>query len=388
MPVRRLTAYFIERAACPDEIPKIDFFDAAQRGFMIEVRATGLKTFYQRYNDGRGRERQYKLGPASVLTLAQARKLGRRIVAQSILGPDPQSERKLNREIPTVTEFVKERYLPFVQSYKRSWKTDETVLRLHILPVIGRLYLDEVTAGHIQKIASGMNLKSYASGTCGRAIIITRYLFNLACKWKIPGASSNPAAGYPIPADVQRNRFLSATEIVKLRQSIAVDGNQTAAKAIALLLLTGGRRNEITQARWENINIENATLLVPVSKNGKPRLILLNKAALDLLKTISRISDNPFVFPTATGRPCASLHFPWRRIRKRAGLTDVRIHDLRHSFASVLINKGVSLYEVQRLLGHANAKTTQRYSHLTHSTLDAAVQVMSAVFEQCELPPA
>lgn len=384
MPVRRLTVSFIKRAICPDDKPKIDFFDTAQRGFMIEVRTSGLKTFYQRYTDGRGREKQYKLGPADVITLAQARQLGRRTVAESILGTDPQSARKLSREIPTVTEFVTHQYLPFVQSYKRSWKTDETVLRLHILPVIGSLYLDEVNAGHVHKIASCMTAKSYATGTCGRAIIITRYLFNLAHKWNTAGAKDNPAAGYPIAADVQRNRYLNATEIAKLRESIAVDENQTAAKAIAMLLLTGGRRNEITHARWENINVENATLLVPVSKNGKPRLILLNKAALGLLKTIPRIGDNPFVFPTTTGRPCASLHFPWRRIRKRAGLTDVRIHDLRHSFASVLVNKGVSLYEVQRLLGHANAKTTQRYSHLTHSTLDAAVQVMSAVFERSE----
>src|SRR5262249_38950142 len=115
-------------------------------------------------------------------------------------------------------------------------------------------------------------------------------------------------------------------------------------------------------------------------KSGKPRAIALNAQALDLLRAIPRDPDNPYILPSAvTGRPSASLFFPWDRIRKRAGLADVRLHDLRHSYASFLVNQGVSLYVVQGLLGHAHSRTTQRYAHLAHETLLDAAERISLV---------
>jgi integrase len=147
------------------------------------------------------------------------------------------------------------------------------------------------------------------------------------------------------------------------------------------LLLTGARRNEITHAKWEYVDWHKKTLLVPCSKSGRPRLIQLNSAALDVLRSVPRQPDDIFIFPSpVTGRPSASLHFPWTRIRKRAGLTEFRLHDLRHSFASFLVNKGVSIYVVQGLLGHANVRATQRYAHLANETLlDAAELIPSIV---------
>ena len=105
---------------------------------MLEVRASGGKTYYQRYTDERGRERQFKIGPADVLTLRQAKRKAPQIKAQAILGSDPQKERQERRSIPTLSVFIEERYLPFVQTYKRSWQTDEIVLRVHVLPHLGR----------------------------------------------------------------------------------------------------------------------------------------------------------------------------------------------------------------------------------------------------------
>jgi integrase len=158
------------------------------------------------------------------------------------------------------------------------------------------------------------------------------------------------------------------------------DENQVAAKAILLLLLTGARRNEITHARWEHVDPETSTLFVPLSKSGKSRYVVLNADAVAVLKSIPRLLGNPYVFPSpVTGRPSASLYFPWHRIRTKAGLGDVRLHDLRHSFASALVNDGKDLYTVQRLLGHANAKATQRYSHLSRKTLAEAAETMGKV---------
>ena len=345
MPKTVLTRAFVATASCPGGRSKIDFFDREQRGFMLEVRVSGGKTFYQRYTDTRGRERQFKIGPADVISLDQARRKARTVLAQAVLGADPQEQRKVLRAIPTLQEFVRDRYLPHVKSYKRSWNTDETVLRLHILPSLGSRALDEVTSQSIAELLNRMREKGYAAGTTNRVLVLIRYIYNLARKWRVPGVSENPTFGLNTTPDAHRNRFLSAEETQHLITAINSDQNRVAAAAIMLLLLTGARRNEITQARWEYVDWEKRTLFVPLSKSGRPRTIALSGRALELLRSIPRSLDNPFIFSSpVTGRPCPSLHFPWTRIRRHAGLDNVRLHDLRHSFASFLVNQGVSLY--------------------------------------------
>ena len=375
MPSAPLTSQFVRKAICPAGRAKIDYFDPSQKGFLLEVRASGGKTFYQRYFDAYGRQRQFKLGPPAVLSVEQARRAGRSALAEALLGADPQARRQELRSIPTLHQLVRDRYLPHAQASKRSWDTDETLLRIHILPALGRLTLGEVTGERIAGLINDMRAKGYAGGTTNRVLVLLRYVFNLARKWNMPGASVNPTAGLTTAPEVQRQRFLSPDETQRLIASINADENQIAAKAIMLLLLTGARRREVTRARWEDVDWEKRTLLVPVSKSGKPRTIALNAAAIGLLRSMPTDSTSPFVFPTQL----TGLYCPWNRIRRRAGLADVRLHDLRHSFASFLVNQGVSLYVVQGLLGHTQARMTQRYAHLASQTLLDAAEMVSGV---------
>ena len=383
MPTHPLSSHFVREALCPRGRAKVDFFDPEQKGFLLEVRSSGGKTFYQRYLDARGRQRQFKLGSADVLSVEQARRLGLSVLAKSLLGADPQARRQELRSIPTLNQLIRDRYLPHAQASKRSWTTDEGLLRIHILPALGRLTLDQITGEHVAGLINDMRAKGYAGGTTNRVLVLLRYVFNLARKWNVPGASVNPTAGLSTAPRVHRQRFLTADETKRLIAAIDEDENRGAAQAIKLLLLTGGRRNEITHAKWEHVDWQRRTLLVPVSKSGKPRTIALNSAAIALLQSVPRVQDSEHIFPSPfSGHPFASLFWPWNRIRRRAGLADVRLHDLRHSFASFLVNQGVSLYVVQGLLGHTEARMTQRYAHLAPQTLLDAAEVAAVVIQQ------
>jgi hypothetical protein len=182
MSIVALDSSAVQSAVCPQAKKRIELFDATTPGFSLEVRATGGKTYYFRYRDPHGRQRQYRIGDAKYIKLDQARKKAHLLHGRIALGEDPAEQRAALRAVPTFAEFADQRYMPFVKGYKRSWKSDDSYLRHHLLPAFGKKHLDEITKRDVIAFHHGMRAKGYAVGTCNRCLILLRYAMNLASR--------------------------------------------------------------------------------------------------------------------------------------------------------------------------------------------------------------
>lgn len=380
MPTTALTAPLVASASCPPGKRKIDLFDTQTKGLMLEVRERG-KTFYLRYRSDRGVTRQMRLADARDITLTQARQLADRARNQIAMGEDPAEARAARRQVPTFAEFIAQDFLPHIRTYKRSWKSDVSLLNNHLLPVLGRQHLDAITRRDIQRLVTSRLDMGKAPGTCDRMLILTRYIYSLALKWKVPGVKENPAKEVDLlKVDNQRERFLSEAEVRRLYTALMGSEHPMLRFIVPMLLLTGARKREVLDARWQDFDRENRTWRIPVTKNGRPRTVPMSDGVLAILDAVPRYPACPHVFANPeTRKPYVTIHKAWDAVRSRAGLRDVRMHDLRHSFASFLINGGRTIYEVQHLLGHTQVKTTERYAHLQQETLLRAANVATAL---------
>ncbi|HCT98569.1 MAG TPA: integrase [Methylococcaceae bacterium] len=382
MPKIALDATVVKTATCPANKIRLDLYDTAVTGFMLEVRQGGHKTYYLRYRNARGTQKQYRIGDAKTLTFAQAKNVAQRLKTRILLGEDPFAQKISTRSVPTLADFVANYFLPYIKQYKRGWKTNLSMLNNHILPVFGALFLDEITLKAVMTLHTTMRDKGYAAVTCNNTVIMVRYMFNLAKKWGFNGAENNPASGITLfEVNNQRERYLTKSELNQLKDAIYLSDNTQLKYIVILLLFTGCRKRELLDAKWEHFNVDLRVWRIPTSKSGKSRYVPLSDAVLKTLEQIPRFDNCPYVLPNpATQRPFNSIYYSWNTARHRAGLPDVRIHDLRHSFASFLVNAGRSLYEVQNILGHSQLSTTQRYAHLSQKTLvDAANAAADAV---------
>ena len=381
MPEQLLTNSFVQEANCPIGKTKKDYFDTKITGLLLKVLISGRKSYYLRYKGNRGKRVEVKLADASILKLNDAREMAQKYLAQIAMGEDPSATKAEMKLVPTFADFMAERYMPYVKGYKRSWMSDDSYLRNHLLPAFGKKHLDEITKHDVIKFHHGMRSKEYAVGTCNRCLILLRYAMNLAVRWEIPGIKANPTKEVALFEDHSgKERYLTEGEAQKLYESVRQSENTMLQYIIPMLILTGARKREVLDAKWTDFDLDRKQWRIPTTKAGKPRHVPMSDGVLQLLASIPH-DDCPWVFANPKSRkPYVSIFISWNTARKRAGLSDVRIHDLRHSFASFLVNAGRTLYEVQKILGHTQIKTTQRYAHLSQDTLlDAANVVSKAV---------
>lgn len=390
MPVMTLSQKLIKSLPCPTGRSKIDYHDAGCKGLMIEVRATGGRTWYLRYRDGRGKQRQFRMADAQDLSLDQARKRADELRGQVALGQDPAEQKAVLRQIPTFEEFVDERYLPFIKGYKRSWSTDVSLLQNHLLPRFGKRHLDQITKQDIVAMHHGRRTEGAAPGSANRLLILMRYIFNLALKWEIAGMVKNPTAGVPLfEENNKKERYITQEEAGRLYAALQQSESTMLKHIVPMLILTGARKREVLDAKWCDFDLTKRLWRIPISKSGKARYVPLSDGVLALLAHVPQIEDCEWVFANPdTRKPFVSIFHSWNTARKRASLPEVRIHDLRHSFASFLINNGRSLYEVQKILGHTQVRTTQRYAHLSQETLLEAANTAMNALGDAFAPPA
>ena len=377
MPKATLTQTFIDKTICPVGKTKVDYYDSKITGLILKILPSGRKTYYLRFRNERGQPEEHKIANAEVLKLTQAREFAQKHLAEIAMGNNPFEAKKGLKDVPIFAEFVEESYMPHIKGYKKSWTTDVSLLKNHLLPALGKMHLDEITKGDMVKLFSH-HRSSHMPGSTNRIIILSRYIFNNAIKWETAGITKNPTKGIDLYTENNKmERYLTETEAYKLFDVLEKSQAPMLKYIVGMLLLTGARKNEVLNSKWSDFDIERKKWTIEFNKSGKTRYVPLSDGALQLIESLPRIKgcEYPFANPD-TKKPFVGIFYAWNTARKKSGMPELRIHDLRHSFASFLINAGESLYTVQKILGHTQVKTTQRYSHLSQESLLHAANVV------------
>ncbi|MDO3378104.1 tyrosine-type recombinase/integrase [Geoalkalibacter halelectricus] len=359
----------------------VEYSDEVESGLRIAVYKSGRKSFRHRYTF-LGNKCSATIGeyPAINVDLARERvREHKRLLAQNI---DPREERNQIRQAISFGDFVNQHYLPFAQREKRSYKDIVNRCQLRLIPTFGKKVLERITKADISGFHQRLR-EEVSATTANRHLSQISAVYVLAIE--MGHATSNPARGIKkFREKGPRTRALDEKElqlfITELRKE--VDLGNPSAQAIYLLLLSGLRKMEFLSARWEHVDLQGESVFLPNTKPGTSRYLYLNSSAAQLLETMhaKRVDGNPFVFPSRRSRAghLKEVRRTFATIAQRAEISNLRLHDMRRSFATLLVNNGVDLYVVKDLLGHADVRTTQTtYAHLHNSTLRKATQVVA-----------
>jgi len=374
----------VDGLATPEK--ELLLWDESLPGFGLRVRPTGVKSYLIQYRNCEGRSCRVTLGRHGILGPDEARRGARQRMAAVLLGEDPAAQKHALRKEPKFPELA-ERYLrQHAEVYKksRSVQEDRRLLETVILPKFGSERVSAITRADVTTLHYSLVTTPIQAN---RALALLSKMFNLAEVWELRPDGTNPCRHLRKYPEKKRERYLSTPELVRLGDVLrAAEERGTepaeAILAIRLILLTGARHNEVLTLRWQDVDAERGALTLPDSKTGRKEIVLAAPTA-QLLEAASRRSGSPWVVP---GRDPAkhlfSLNGPWRRLRLNAGLADVRIHDLRHTFASTAVGLGLGLPVLAGLLGQTQLATTQRYAHLDLDPRRRAAEAVAGQLDQ------
>ena len=363
------------RAAKPRE-KSYEVRDDVITGLGLSIQPTGVRTFFLA-RMARGRRRYARIGDADTMSVSDARREARRVIA-SYIEPVKTGNGPRTPGHP-MTEFAVE----FLERYARHWKprtlaSSSYVVRKYILPTFGHMTVDAIAVEHVRDWFASM---AGTPGSANRSMPTFSVMMRMAELWGYRRHNSNPCKNTKRYRVQAKERFLTAEEMARLNAVLTRDEFWCPhiVAIVRLLMLTGCRRGEIVSLEWDWI--KGKRILLPESKSG-PRTVWLSSAVRAVIDTIPRYSDDcPYLFPgRPPTRPIDNLATQWDRIRDEAGLPGLRIHDLRHSWASTAAMNGVDMVTIAKLLGHALVETTERYVHLSdQSASDAADRVSARI---------
>ena len=382
MKVKLTQSYVDNLPPVPDGKIKIEH---CEKGLLLEQRASNTQwaSYRLRYKNAAGKTTYISIGRSCDITLAEARQKARQLKAKIQLGADPQAEAREHRQRLTWDAFFVDHYLPHAKQRKRSWRNDEEMHRLRVSPRYGNVRLDRITRRDLQQWLDELRESGLAPATCDHYGKLVRQALNLGVHLEL--LDSNPVAGIKLfGGDNRVENVLTPDELQRLLGILnnPKERRETVSHVIKFLLFTGARVNEALHARWSDIDLTHRTWTVQAtnSKSKRRRSIPLNDAAMALLAELAPKRRSEWLFNSRHGDGrgrMTTIDKVWQQIRAEAGLPSFRLHDLRHNFASMLVNSGRTLYEVQQILGHSDSKVTERYAHLSTKTLQEAANTAS-----------
>lgn len=356
-------------------------WDSEVKGFGVRVQRGGSKSYIVHYRIGSGRGaplRKLTIGKhGAPWTPEKARGEAKRLLGMVESGADPAADKIARREAPTISDLA-ERFLAEHAEAKRKISTATEYRRLlHriVLPVLGKRKVVDVTRHDVGKLHHSLRDGPYQAN---RVLAVLSKMFNLAERWGLRPDGSNPCRHVEKFSERKRERMLSPAELARLGDALAsYEGSPFAVAAIKLLVFTGARLGEVLGLQWAWIDFERAEVRLPDSKSGA-KTLHLPPPALAVLAELPRLDGNPHVIVgQKAGAAMVNLEKPWRAIRAVGGLKDVRLHDLRHAFASVAASSGMGLPIIGKMLGHTQAATTHRYAHLASDPVKAAAAAVA-----------
>ncbi|QPZ89692.1 site-specific integrase [Thioclava electrotropha] len=355
-------------------------FDSEVNGFGVRVLPSGRRSYLVQYRSG-GRTRRIAIGQHGAITVDEARRKARELLGSVAAGKNPAEVIAQHRGAPTLSS-VGERFLHehvAVHCKPSTAREYRRALELFAYPAMGNHKIIDVNRADIAKLHHANRARPYQAN---RTLGVLSKLFTLCEVWGLRPDGSNPCRHVPKYREEKRERFLSKIELLRLGETLTAceaEGTETVfvVAAFRLLILTGCRLSEIQTLKWSFVS--GRYLELPDSKTGARR-IPLPPAAQAVLERLPRRDGNPFVIAGAlAGQRVTDLQKPWRRIRKSAGLEDVRIHDLRHTYASNAVANGMPIQMVGKLLGHTQIQTTMRYAHLADDPVMQAAERNAAM---------
>jgi integrase len=362
----KITKSAVDRLAPGQVLRDIEF-----KGFGVRRQQGAPSYFLQKKIHGR--VRWFTIGPHGLpWTPETARREASRLLRAVAEGVDPTEQKRFEREKPTFAEAAPMFMADHGPRLKaRTREEYDKLFRNYLVPAFGSRHIADITKPEVSRFHSGM---AGIPAAANFALSVMSRLMRWSEEQSFRPSQSNPCHGVKKFRPAKRERFLSQVEFARLgdildRVQASNSQNLFAVAAIRLLILTGARHSEIITLKWSYVDLERGLLLLPDSKTGQ-KSIRLSAAAVGILRHLPHVQGNPYVIVGKRHGTClVNLQKPWDEIRKLAGLPEVRIHDLRHSFASVAAANGASLPMIGKLLGHANTQTTARYSHLADNPL-------------------